>query len=114
MLVVPPCRDDSYGIYPLARTTWPQPDSENAAPVAWDRLYTHSTQLVRLSEEVSWFMGRDRRASDTDHLEDICEVILSASRQGFRSFLKSEQPPLCLDSTSLKGIKISCVERGLV
>ena len=44
MLVVPPCRDDPYGIYPLARTTWPAEDSENAAPVAGPTTHTAHSQ----------------------------------------------------------------------
>ena len=75
-------------------------ESEGAQDLLWGTV----------TGKIDW----SRRADDTDHLEDIWEVILSASRQGFRSFLKSERPPLCLGSTSLKGIKISCVEGGLV
>ena len=33
MLVVPPCRDDPYGIYPLARTTNPTAETFKSAGV---------------------------------------------------------------------------------
>ena len=43
MLVVPPWAGDSYGIDPLAPTTWPAEDSENAAPVAGPTTHTQHT-----------------------------------------------------------------------
>ena len=42
--VVPPWAGDSYGIDPLAPTTWPAEDSEHAAPVAGPTTHTAHSQ----------------------------------------------------------------------
>ena len=100
MLVVPPWAGDSYGIDPLAPTTWPAEDSEHAAPVAGPTTHTAHSR-VSSAKRLAGFWVKARRASDTDHLENICEVILSTLRQGFQSLLKSERLSLCLGSTDL-------------